>query len=54
MSYELDEIIPVSRGGDPFDIDNVQPSHRICNQRKGNRMSSDLSPAEPLVHSRVW
>ena len=35
-SYEVDEIIPVSRGGDPLDINNCQPAHRICNQRKGN------------------
>lgn len=41
MSYELDEIVPVSRGGDPYDPDNVQPTHRACNQRKGNRMPGD-------------
>lgn len=34
MSYELDEIIPVSRGGDPLDINNVAPAHRCCNQAK--------------------
>ena len=38
MSYELDEIIPVSRGGDPLDESNVAPAHRICNQRKGNKL----------------
>lgn len=37
MSYELDELIPVSKGGSPFDIDNVAPAHRICNQRRGNK-----------------
>lgn len=36
LCYELDEIVPVSLGGDPLDPDNVQPAHRICNQRKGN------------------
>ena len=36
MSYELDEIIPVSRGGDPLDPEKVQPAHRCCNQAKGN------------------
>lgn len=41
MSYELDELVPVSRGGDPFDPDNVAPAHRICNQRRGNRMPGD-------------
>lgn len=37
MSYELDEIVPVSKGGSPFERANVQPAHRICNQRKGNK-----------------
>ena len=38
MSFEVDEIVPVSLGGDELDFANVQPAHRICNQRKGNRM----------------
>lgn len=39
MSYELDEIVPVSKGGDPLDMLNVQPSHRVCNERKGGGVS---------------
>lgn len=38
LSPEIDEIIPVSLGGSPIDINNVQLAHRICNQRKGNKM----------------
>lgn len=38
MSFEVDEIIPVSLGGSPTDPDNVQPAHRICNQRKSNKL----------------
>lgn len=37
MAFEADDIIPVSLGGDPFDINNLAASHRICNQRRGNR-----------------
>lgn len=37
MSFELDEVVPVSKGGDPFSRGNVAPAHRICNQRRGNR-----------------
>ena len=37
MSFELDEIVPVSKGGDPLDFENVAPAHRICNQRRGNK-----------------
>lgn len=54
MSYELDEIVPVSRGGDPLDAGNVQPAHRLCNQRKGNRMPSDARAAKLLPQSRPW
>lgn len=38
MSFEVDEIIPVSLGGDELDFNNVQPAHRICNERKGNKI----------------
>ena len=33
MSFELDELVPVSKGGNPLDISNVAPAHRICNQK---------------------
>lgn len=36
-SFEVDEIVPVSKGGSPVDRSNVAPAHRICNQRRGNR-----------------
>ncbi len=53
MSYELDEIVPVSKGGSPFDIDNVQPTHRCCNQAKGN--SSRTAPQKAAFPtSREW
>lgn len=37
MSFEVDEVVPVSRGGSPIDPANCQAAHRICNQRRGNR-----------------
>ena len=33
LSPNVDEIVPVSRGGSPYDIDNLQLTHKICNQR---------------------
>lgn len=32
LSFELDELVPVSKGGDPVDFSNVKASHRCCNQ----------------------
>lgn len=60
MSYELDEIVPVSKGGSPFERANVQPAHRICNQRKGNKTAPkppDSRPngeTEKFPPSREW
>ena len=54
LSFEVDEIIPVSLGGSPVDRANVQPAHRICNQRKGNRIGwrPDAVGPRPLVPPR--
>jgi 5-methylcytosine-specific restriction endonuclease McrA len=35
-SPEIDEIIPFSLGGSPFDRSNCRLSHRLCNVRRGN------------------
>ena len=37
MSPEVDELIPVSRGGDPLAWDNVRLTHRRCNRLKSNK-----------------
>lgn len=57
MAPEVDEIVPVSRGGSPVDLDNLQLTHRSCNERKGNRMDDDLDlgkVANPAPTSRAW
>ena len=56
MSPEVDEIIPVSRGGSPIERRNCQLAHRICNQRKGNgnRRTQPLPAPDPFVTSREW
>lgn len=55
MSYELDEIVPVSKGGSPYDPGNVQPAHRICNQRKGAGRGGVRAPSQSMLpHSREW
>ena len=44
LSAEVDEIIPVSRGGDPLAWDNVRLTHRRCNRLKSNK-SDDYARA---------
>lgn len=41
MSLEVDHIIPVSRGGDPYAIDNLQLTHMRCNRQKSNHTQWD-------------
>lgn len=58
LSFEVDEVRPVSRWrefGYPsakaaaLDRGNVQPAHRICNQRKGNRLAFRPKPAQAAI-----
>jgi len=51
---EVDEIIPVSLGGDPLAWTNVQLVHRACNQKKSNRHAGPLPPPRPPRPSRPW
>ena len=38
MSASVDHIIPVSKGGHPSAISNLQLTHLICNQIKGTKL----------------
>lgn len=58
-SPEVDEIIPVSKGGSPYERDNVRLAHRLCNQKRGNgpaplRSGEITTVATPLKVSRQW
>ncbi|WP_022857274.1 HNH endonuclease [Alloscardovia omnicolens] len=33
---EVDELIPVSRGGSPYDFNNCRLAHRYCNRQRSN------------------
>lgn len=34
-AFALDELVPVARGGNPLDPENVAPAHRCCNSWRG-------------------
>lgn len=40
LSPEVDEIIPVSRGGDPYSFTNCRLTHRQCNRLKSNHSAA--------------
>lgn len=62
LSCDLDEIIPYSRGGSPTSYDNTQLTHRICNQRKSNKIIANTTghqntkkqPQNTIPISRQW
>lgn len=56
MSPEVDEIIPVNRGGDPYQYENLQLTHRKCNRAKSDKMPLHLQPApvENYPISNIW
>lgn len=37
MSAEVDELIPVSRGGSPYEFANLRLTHRRCNRLKSDK-----------------
>jgi 5-methylcytosine-specific restriction endonuclease McrA len=39
MSPTVDHIIPVSKGGHPSDIDNLQLAHWCCNRQKSDSLA---------------
>lgn len=57
-SPEIDEVVPVSRGGDPLDRSGCRLSHKSCNARRGNMTVAEFHRrylrTQPLVTSRDW
>lgn len=47
MSFSVDHIVPVSKGGSLYDHDNLDAAHKRCNVWRGNR-----SVAEVLAMAR--
>lgn len=41
MSFVVDEVVPVSKGGDPLDFENTRPAHWVCNARRGDGTRSN-------------
>ena len=52
-SPEVDEVIPVSLGGDPLDRNNCRLSHRLCNVRRGNG-TKQAKPIAEIKRVREW
>lgn len=55
-SPEIDEVVPVSKGGSPYERSNCRLSHRLCNQKRGNKAPghAKVVALKPLRTSRQW
>ena len=52
LAFELDELVPVSKGGSPVDPSNVAPSHRCCNAWRGNKPIDRVASIRAEVRAR--
>ena len=50
-SATLDHIIPIAKGGDPANLDNLQLAHLQCNRIKSSKVVT-LQPKEKHVSNR--
>ena len=53
LSAEVDHKIPVTKGGDPANIENLQLAHRKCNQTKFNKVPEIVQEKEG-VDPKSW
>ena len=54
MRAEVDEIVPVHRGGSPTERSNCRLSHRRCNQARNRKRPVAIVNREPYRTSRDW
>mgnify|MGYP001613332884 CR=1 FL=1 len=56
LAVEVDHIVPRSRGGSLYELDNLQLSHSSCNRKKGARMAEDYvgEVVNPVPLSNAW
>jgi 5-methylcytosine-specific restriction endonuclease McrA len=53
----VDELVPVSKGGDPLDRANCRLTHRHCNRQRGAANDEYPKPARPgvtFITDRRW
>lgn len=57
LAVEVDHIVPRSRGGAFYELENLQLTHSRCNRKKGKKMAADyegLQVENPVPLSNNW
>ncbi len=52
LCFECDELVPVSRGGSPWDKGNVDAAHRCCNNWRRAKAVSEVRATRAAVAER--
>lgn len=52
LSFECDELVPVSRGGSPYDPANCAAAHRCCNQWRSAKSVAQVEAVRSAVAYR--
>lgn len=52
LSAVIDHIIPVSKGGHPSDIDNLQLAHWTCNRSKSDKLFKTNKKEKIVIGNR--
>ena len=52
-SFEVDDLVPVSKGGDPVSYANVDAAHRECNIWRSNRSVGEVLAIAKSHRARV-
>lgn len=55
LSACIDHIIPVSKGGHPSDLENLQLAHWTCNRQKSDKLVArkEVNDHEDVISNRV-
>jgi 5-methylcytosine-specific restriction endonuclease McrA len=48
LAVEVDHIVPRSRGGSLYGLENLQLTHSQCNRKKGARMAEDYADQQAI------
>ncbi len=57
FAVEVDHIVPRSRGGALYALENLQLTHHRCNRKKGAKMAEDYAGqvvTNPVPLSNAW
>ena len=52
MAPCIDHIVPISKGGHPSDIDNLQLAHWACNRQKADKLYKDVGAKNVVTGNR--